>query len=152
MLSATTQFTSYAQNVHHARNMPKPFQSRGTSHSELLLGHFILQSVRRKRYTREFRCQGPFAVPPELRRLDVKVVVQLPRSPSSQCRYTAFTACALPGNFEPKAKRARLQATQHSATTLVRRLFYATADEADAYMFYRCFFCFFPAFSDRQKI
>jgi len=24
--------------------------------------------------------------------------------------------------------------------------FYATADEADAYMFYRCFLCFFPVF------
>ena len=28
---------------------------------------------------------------------------------------------------------------------------YATADEADAYMFYICFFLFFSAFSVRQK-
>jgi len=28
---------------------------------------------------------------------------------------------------------------------------YATADEADAYMFYRCFFLFFFAFSIRHK-
>jgi len=30
-------------------------------------------------------------------------------------------------------------------------LFYATANEADAYMFYRCFFCFFLFFSVRHK-
>ena len=29
---------------------------------------------------------------------------------------------------------------------------YATADEADAYMFYRCFFVFFPFFPSVTKI
>jgi len=31
-------------------------------------------------------------------------------------------------------------------------LIYATADEADAYMFYRCFFLFFPVFLSAKKI
>jgi len=31
-------------------------------------------------------------------------------------------------------------------------LFYATADEADAYMFYRCFFCFFCFFRPSKNM
>jgi len=44
--------------------------------------------------------------------------------------------------------------TYYIIRLLIQYLIYATADEADAFMFYRCFFLFFlfSVFSVRQKI
>jgi len=47
--------------------------------------------------------------------------------------------------------RNRFNKLSNSLPHILLAFFYATADEAEAYMFYRCFFCFFFVFSVRHK-